>query len=172
MQRKTQLLRALTLVRQARARQADERWHHERSSRRKASAPGKFFRIISSNVSDFLNLSVGTVCFLNQLSIFFPVCAPDFSHPDVNCVPSEGVGDIRALRAAAGGRRPDRQRCLHHLKIARHQGDYRRHAGVRRPRAEWRHYHRIQSTAYDGTDGAPIEVAEPQQETPRQSLTA
>jgi hypothetical protein len=31
---------------------------------------------------------------------------------------------------------------------------------------------RIRSTAYDGTDGAPIEVAEPQQETSRQPLTA
>jgi hypothetical protein len=71
-QRKTQLLHVLTPISAGTAWQSDDRLHHEMSSRRTTVAPGKFFRIIVSKVSDFSTLSVVDTAFFESPEKFFP----------------------------------------------------------------------------------------------------
>jgi len=72
MQRKTQLLHALTPISTGDAWLLDDRLYCEINSRRTLVAPGIFFRIINSKVSDFSTLSVAGSAFFEAPEKFFP----------------------------------------------------------------------------------------------------
>lgn len=75
MQRKTQLLRALTRLKTRKANTRHDGCNRTKLSQKEAIALGKFFRITTSKLADFLNLSVATGAFFESHGEFFATVA-------------------------------------------------------------------------------------------------